>query len=237
MDNRQSVIILHGWQSSKENWSRVKEIIEKEEVKVFVPDLPGFKEETKLEKAWNLENYLNWLENFIETKKNSGEITEPFFLLGHSFGGRISIKFSVKNPQKLKGLILVSSAGIRHKKKPSKLIPYLKKLSFFPFFPFLRKIYYKFIIRKTDYLRVEGVLKETFKKTIEEDLTPFLSKIKVKTLILWGDRDKITLPADAYLMKEKIENSKLEIMEGINHTPYLENPELLSRKILEFISL
>lgn len=236
MDNRQSVIILHGWQSSKENWSKVKESIERGGFKVFVPDLPGFKEETKLEKAWNLEDYLNWLGNFIEIKKNSGEITEPFFLLGHSFGGRISIKFSVKNPQRLKGLILVSSAGIRHKKNPSKLILF-KKLSFLPFFPFFRKIYYRFIIKKTDYLKAEGPLRETFKKTIEEDLAPLLSQIKVKTLILWGDKDEVTLLSDAHLMKEKIENSKLEIMEGIGHTPYLENPELLSRKILEFILL
>jgi pimeloyl-ACP methyl ester carboxylesterase len=229
MRNGQSLIILHGWQSSKEKWSKVKEVIEREGVKVIIPDLPGFKEKNKLERAWNIDNYVNWFKDFSHDK-------EKFFLLGHSFGGRVSIKFASKHPERLEGLILVSSAGIKNQERPiSKLIPLLKKFSFLPGYSFLRKAFYKFIIRKTDYLYVDGMLKETFKKVIEEDLTPILSQIKARTLILWGQKDKITPLANARLMKERIGESRLEVLEGIGHTPYLEDPEGLAEKILTFI--
>jgi len=229
MENCQYLIILHGWQSSKERWIRVKENLEREGIKVIVPDLPGFKEKTKLSQPWNLNNYIEWLRKFSSDK-------EKFFLLGHSFGGRVSIKFALKYPQKLEGLILISSAGIKPQKRlVSNFALSLKRFSFLPGYPFLRKLFYKFIIRKTDYLYVDGALKETFKKVIEEDLVPILSQVETKTFILWGQKDKITPVSDACLMKEKIRNSKLEILEGTGHTPHLEKPEILAEKILDFI--
>ena len=234
--SQKSIIILHGWQSCREKWEKVKEIIVKNNINVLVPDLPGFKEANSLDKSWDLNDYLNWLCNFIEKEKKSGKLKEPFFLLGHSFGGRLAIKFAVKNPEKIKGLILVSSAGIRPSKNiVSVFVPFLKKLSFLPGFCFGRNFFYKFIIRKTDYLNAKGEMKETFKKIIGEDLSSLLPQIKNETLVLWGEKDKTTPISDAYLMKEKIKDSKLEILKGLSHVPYIENPELLAEKILDFI--
>lgn len=222
-----TLFILHGWKSSKEKWKEVKEKLEEKGIEVIIPDIPGFK--TDLEKAWNLDDYVNWFLSFSQKK-------EKFFLLGHSFGGRIAIKFATKFPEKLEGLILVSSAGI--KKKTPFFVRIFQKFKFFSFFPgysLLRKFFYKFILRKTDYLQTKGNLRETFKNIVSEDLTHLLNKIKTKTLILWGEKDKITPLSDAFLMKEKIKNSKLEILEGTSHAPYLENPCLLSEKIFNFI--
>ncbi len=70
---------------------------------------------------------------------------------------------------------------------------------------------------------------------LEEDLKPLLGKISVPTLIIWGKKDKITLLKDASLMKEKIKNSQLQVLENIGHTPHLENPKLLAQKIKGFI--
>lgn len=232
MENAQ-LIILHGWFSSKEKWEKAKNSLEKEKVRVFIPDLPGFKEETKINRPWSLDNYIKWVKDYIEEKINSGEIKEPFFLLGHSFGGRVSINFAIRYPDKVKGLILVSSAGIRNR-KISRLILF-KKLSFLPGGSFLKKIYYRFIIKRTDYLKADPVMKKTLSRVVEEDLFYVLSRIKVKTLIIWGEKDNTTPIAQGYLMKEKIKDSKLEILENVGHTPYLENPELLAKKISDFI--
>jgi pimeloyl-ACP methyl ester carboxylesterase len=232
--NNPTLIILHGWQSSKEKWQVVKENLEKQGLKVIVPDLPGFKKENELNRSWNLDNYLRWFEKF------SSEISEPFFLLGHSFGGRMAIKFAAQHPEKLKGLILVSAAGIKHKKTFKqnlffKMAKTGKKFSFLPFFSFFRKAFYKFIVREKDYARAQGFLKETFKKIIAEDLTPYFLKIKISTLIIWGEKDKMTSLSDAYLMNKKIPNSKLEILKKIGHLPYREAPEILAEKIINFV--
>lgn len=73
------------------------------------------------------------------------------------------------------------------------------------------------------------------KSVLEEDLTPLLEKISCPTLIIWGKKDKITPLKDGYLMKEKIKNSRLEILEKISHTPHLENPQALVQKIQSFL--
>jgi len=229
MQDCQTIIILHGWGSSREKWKQVKEKLEDKGIEVIIPAIPGLGEGKKLKKPWSLKDYVDWFWEFSKDK-------EKFFLLGHSFGGRISIKFAQKFPERLKGLILVSAAGIKPKKKLlSCFVPFFKKFSFLPYYNTLRRFFYKFVIRNPDYLQAKGVMKETLKEVVKEDLRPCLSQIKTKTLIIWGDKDKITPIFDAYLINEKIKNSRLEVLKNTGHAPYLECPDLLSQKIINFI--
>lgn len=242
-----TLIILHGWQSSKEKWQRVKEEIESADIKVAVPDIPGFKPATKLSKPWTLNDYLNWLKALTDNSSLI-DIREEFsdiFLLGHSFGGRLAIKFAATYPEKLRGLILVSAAGVKREKNIFNLTflavakfvqSVLKLLGFKKFEPFLRKMFYSYILRKTDYLKLSGHLRETMKNVLAEDITPLLEKISLPTLIVWGKKDKITPLKDAYLMKQKIQNSQLEILEKIGHSPHLENHQLLCQKVKSFLN-
>ena len=230
-----TLVILYGWQSAKERWQKIREEIEGQGIKVIVPDLPGFKKENELKEIWDLNDYLNWTREFVENISQ-----EPIFLLGHSFGGRIAIKFAAKHPEKLRGLILVSTAGIKREKsfwqrKIAAIAAIFRSFHFLPGYEFFRKIFYHFIVRKTDYLKTEGLLRETFKNIIEEDLTPYLSQIKTKTLIIWGEKDKITPLTDAYLIKKEIQDSTLEIISGAGHRLNLEGPEKLSETILKFL--
>ena len=229
-----TLIILHGWQSSKEKWQKVKQALESNELKVIVPDIPGFKKEMRLNQAWNLNDYIEWFKNFSLSK-------EKFYILGHSFGSRIAIKFAIKEPEKVRALILVSAAGIKQKKSLKRILLFKiaklgNKFSSCPCYCFVRKVFYRIIVRKSDYLDLKGSIKGTFKRIIEEDLTPYLSQIKVPVLIIWGEKDKITPLKDGYLMKEKIKNSKIEILKGIKHSPHLEAAELLSKKVLYFLA-
>jgi pimeloyl-ACP methyl ester carboxylesterase len=242
-NHKDTIIILHGWGSLKEKWQEVRQYIEKHHendsrgVKIIVPDLPGFKKETGLPQVWDLDDYVEWFKNFCS------DFDEPFFLLGHSFGGRIAIKFAAQNPERLKGLILVSSAGIIPKKKfsrniVSKTAQFGKVFSFVPFYKLFRKGFYKYILRRTDYIQAEKLpyLKETFKNVIKEDLRQYFPKIKTRCLIVWGDKDDMTPLSDGRLINKEITNSELEILRDITHFPYTENPELLSQKIIGFIN-
>jgi len=239
-----TLIILHGWQSSKEKWQKVKELTETQNLRVVALDLPGFKPENQLDKSWNLDNYVSWLKNVLENFSNS---SEPFFILGHSFGGRIAIKFASKYPKKLKGLILVSAAGIKKEKTFRdkvllKTIKLAKKLGVQEqasqtkgLWQIIRRVFYRYVLRQADYLKANPIQKEIMKSALKEDLKPLLADIVTPTLIVWGAKDKITLLKDAYLMKEKIKNSQLEIIDNIGHTPHFECPEILAKKIKNFI--
>ncbi len=226
----ETLFILHGWGSCAENWKGIKQSLESKRLKVAVPDLPGFGQAPPLKTAWFVDDYVQWLKDFCETENIS-----QFFLFGHSFGGRLAIKFAAKYPEKLQGLILCAAAGIKPKK--NLLILAIAKIGkiIFPY-PFCRKIFYSKILRKTDYLKAQGIMKQVFKNVIEEDLTPYLAQIKVPTLILWGEKDKMTSVKNGYLMKEKIKNSQLKVFEGIGHSLRRENPQLLIKEIQDFLS-
>ncbi len=235
------LIILHGWKSSSKKWQEVKQTLESQNrgLDVLTLDLPGFKPENKLLKPWSLDDYVEW----VYQVKEAQHIKEPFYLLGHSFGGRIALKFALKYPELLKGLILVSSAGIKNTSFKTKMLNLMARISQkikiqkCPCFDFSRKFVYRFILKKTDYLKTDDdlAMKETMKMALKEDLLPLLSEIKTKTLLLWGAKDKLTPLENGKLMKEKISNSELIVLEGVGHAPYLECPELLSEKILTFL--
>lgn len=237
-----TVIVLHGWGSCSKNWSWVKELLENQGYKVFVPDLPGFGENPPPSQPWSVDDYSDWVKKYIEKLSQiHSESIEPFFLLGHSFGGGVAIKFALKYPQKVKKLFLVSTAAVRRKtikkeilKRASNLF---NKFSFLPFYSFFRRVFYQFIIRKSDYLYSQGIMRETYLKVINEDLLNYSSQISLPTVIIWGRNDKITPLKDAYLINKEIKNSKLEIIEGAKHALNLETPEILAEKILNFIKL
>jgi len=155
--------------------------------------------------------------------------------LGHSFGGRVAIKMANKDSSIIKKLILVDSAGIRDKRNglsfSNKL---LRPFSFLPGFSFFRKAFYKFFIGSNDYIKAQGIMKEVFKKVVEEDLVNFLESILTKTLIIWGKFDKMTPLKDGKLMNKKIKNSQLEILKS-GHSPHLDLPCKLAKIIKSFI--
>ncbi len=224
------LLILHGWGSNTERWQNVADLLSKN-FKVIIPDLPGFGKSGALQEVWRPNDYVSWAEQFIK-ELNLGE----FYLMGHSFGGALACKIAIKYPQEVKKLFLISAASVRKRtsgKKAYKTLSQIVKIfSFVPGYNFLRKAFYKFIIRKSDYPYVEGNLKETYKNVIAEDLSQFTGFIKVPTVIIWGDKDTYTPVEDAQFMNQKIKNSKLIIIPGAGHILNRDCPEILAEKIL-----
>ncbi len=226
------LLILHGWGSRSEKWERVGELLIKKGFKVIILDLPGFGKSQKLLVSWNLDEYCNFVEKFINFLG-----LDKFYLLGHSFGGGLSTKYSIKFPHKIEKLFLVASACIRRKTFKKNLLAksskVLKIFSFLPFYSLFRKAFYKFIVRKSDYLYTEGIMKETYLKIISEDLSNILSFISVQTIIIWGDNDDVTPLADGKFINQQIKNSKMIIIPGGDHDLEQKMPEILAEKILE----
>jgi pimeloyl-ACP methyl ester carboxylesterase len=224
-------VILHGWGSNSDRWTLVAELISQKGFKVIVPDLPGFGQSDALSMPWDTNKYINWMEGFVK-ELNLGD----FYLLGHSFGGALASKIAVKHAQEVRRLFLVSAACVRKKtakkslfKKASKII---KLFYFIPYYGFLRKAIYKFIIRKSDYIYVEGIMKETYLNVVAEDLSFHLPFIKVPAIVIWGDKDEFTPLDDGYFIEKQIKNSKLIVIPGAGHDLNRKQPEILAEKVI-----
>jgi len=233
------ILILHGWPASSDSWVRSMENLSRLGYQVICPDLPGFGKSHIQVKPWNISNYVEWVLKFADFLK-----LDKFILLSHSFGGRIAIKFSIKYGNRLKCLILCDSAGIRPKFDAkttaiSKAVQignnvfssgFLLKIK-----DVLRNILY-FLIKNRDYVKAKGVMKATMIKVVEEDLGSYLPEIKNKTLLIWGKKD-ISVPIEyAYQFKDKIKDSKLEIIPGVGHCPHRRAFERLTEIIIMFLN-
>ena len=246
----EKLLILHGWGSNSLRWQKVKELLEKEGIEVWILDLPGFGIEPSPEKPWGRDDYINWIfqkiKDYNPPTTQQGKLYnnwQKFNLLGHSFGGGLAVKIATNFPEKIEKLILCAPAIIKRKSIKTYLfywIAYLgKKIFSLPglkiFFPLAQKLIYK-LAGARDYYVADGMMKETMKKIgKEEPLENYLEKIKISTLILWGKRDDVLPLKDAYSIKEKIEDSKLKIIPRARHSPHREAPEELAEILVQFI--
>lgn len=225
-------LILHGWGSNSDRWIAVAEQISKKGFRVFVPDLPGFGKSEMPQTPWNVNNYVNWSEHLVNALSLG-----DFYLMGHSFGGALASKIAVKHAQEIKKLFLVSAACVRKKTVKKTFFKRLSRIArafyFMPYYGFFRKAFYKFIIRRSDYVYVQGILRETYLRVISEDLSFHLPFIKIPTVIIWGDKDELTPLEDAHFINKQIKNSKLIIIPGANHDLNRKQPEILAEKVLE----
>jgi len=231
------LLILHGWGSKSDKWQETANHLAENGIKSIIPDLPGFGKSQRPDFPWGLQDYCNFVEKFVELVG-----LNKFFLLGHSFGGAVVVKYAREFPQKPIKIFLVSSACLRPKRRTIKKILLLKiskTLNFFSFLPFYnlaRRAFYKFIVRKSDYLYLTGVMKESYLKVIREDLRDVLSQIKVPATIIWGEADNITPLKYGRVIHREIKNSKMVIIPGQGHDLEQKIPIILAEKILENFS-
>jgi pimeloyl-ACP methyl ester carboxylesterase len=199
------------------------------------------KDPTALKGLWSQQEQCKQYGNMYY--HTEGETVPRIILIGHSFGGRIAIKYAVKYPERIEKLILTGAAGIKHKLTTKQRIFYnLAKAgkSFFvlpiisKFQKYAKKILYK-IAKEKDYYKASPRMKEIMKNILAEDLTPILEKIKTPTLLVWGKLDNSTPLADGKIMNEKIENSKLIVIDGANHSLPYQKPGKFAEIVLEFI--
>ena len=222
------LLILHGWGSRSENWQKVGELLAEKGLKVIIPDLPGFGQSDRPKKIWSLENYCDFVEEFAR-----GLGLERFSLLGHSFGGSLVLKLSLRIPEKIDRLYLVSAACFRRKSIKKRILFVLAKIfKIFSFIPFLRKAFYKFIVRKSDYSYTDGIMRDIYLGVIKEDLSDLLERIQVPTNIIWGEKDNIIPLKQAKVINQKIKNSKLIVIPNANHDLNTKYPEELARAFL-----
>jgi pimeloyl-ACP methyl ester carboxylesterase len=239
------VILLHGWRSSVKSWASFQEKLAGEKRKVIIPDLPGFgKTPLPSSQGWPLNYYAQWVEKFIQELGKRGELDFPLTLIGHSFGGRIAIKLGAARKIPLDSIILIDAAGLIPPADFSKRIIaeivkggeiFLTAFYFPPRFKeYLRLLVYQ-IIRQKDYLKVSPEMRETFRKVIGEDLFSLLPEIDLPTLIIWGEKDTLLPLEQAFIFREQIPNSKLEIIPESGHSPHLETPDKLLSLIINFL--
>ena len=86
-----------------------------------------------------------------------------------------------------------------------------------------------------DYKAASPVMRKTLSNVVNTDMTPFMPKIKVPVLLIWGENDTATPLSDGQLMEKLIPGSGLAVVKGGSHFPFVENPSQFSAILSAFM--
>lgn len=226
------LLILHGWGSSGQVMMPLAQQMAKLRT-CYVLDLPGFGDSSAPDRPWNVDDYTDLIEQFIEDQELG-----TADLLVHSFGGRIALKLCTRQKaQPLIGKVLITGgAGMKPRRSPSYYFKkYTAKTLKAPFLILPSPLQEKALnwLRNTpiwkslgssDYSKLSGVMRETFVRTVTEYLEPCLPKIPHEVLLLWGRDDKAAPLYQAERMERGIENAALVVIDHAGHYAFLDRP-------------
>lgn len=224
------VILLHGWGQKMIMMSQIEEHL-KEHFSVYNIDLPGHGESDNPPVSWGVEDYEQFLKDFID----QNHIENPI-LIGHSFGCRFAIHYAAHYP--VYKMVLTGAAGI--KPKPSKKMSFKVKLYKIGKW-FLLKTGNKEALERyqdklgsTDYKNAKGVMRSTFVKVVNDDVTPLLKDVHCPVLLVWGDKDTAAPLYMGKMMEEMMPDAGLAIFEGQDHFAYWNEYERFNRVLDAF---
>lgn len=213
--------MLHGWGADSSLMLPIAKRLDRYSI---IPDLYGFGKTPHGDKPHTLHDYVLGV---IEVLDKEG--IDKIDVIGHSFGGRITIMLAFLHPERINKIVLCDSAGL----KPRRCLTY-----------YLKIINYK--LRKklgfstnrcgsSDYLALSGVMRKTFVNVVNFDQSRQLSCVFAPTLIIWGKQDKQTPMYMAKKFKKKIKNSELFVLERAGHFSYADDIVSFTAKVNTFL--
>ncbi len=217
-----ATVFLHGWGGSSTSFQPLWEALLERQSRFSewrALDLPGFGNTPPPPTPWSIADYCTCVVKYLDEQG-----LQNIDIVCHSFGGRIATKLLALYPGRVRKIVYIAPAGIRHHDpkitaiqhvaaimKPVLLLPGIRKI-----FPALRTIGYR-LIGSTDYAHATGVMRETFKNVIAEDVTELLHTIQQPVYIFWGRNDTKVPVSDGAYMKQTIPNATLTIFEDGRH--------------------
>ena len=220
-DFKKVVVFLHGWGSDSSSFLWVKDYIDY--CSTLFVDFPAFGKSDEPDQVWTVSDYVKELKKILD----KFEIDE-LVLVGHSFGGRVAIKFAsfYQNKYRRFKVCLIDSAGIL----PRRSLFYKIKVAKF------KKLKLKAEKRldvknkldgygSDDYKKLSPLMKKTFVNIVNEDLSLDAKILNCECLIIWGKNDKETKLYMARRLHSLIKKSKLVIFNNAGHFSFLDQKE------------
>lgn len=207
------ILLLHGWGQNIEMMKILGDNFS-DRFRITILDFPGFGESDEPLNPWTVNDYSLMLEEFV--KKLS--IKKPI-IMGHSFGGRVAIRYSSNNP--IEKLVLFGAPCIRFQKELPLSVKFLKKVKSLPGMNSIGEKMKKYIGSR-DYKAASPVMRQTLVEVVNEDLSKFAREIEEPTLLIWGEQDTEAPVEEAKELEKIMSDAALITLPG-THYAYIEN--------------
>ncbi len=229
------VLMIHGWGANADLMMPLGNRLLPLGYRVYAPDLPGFGGSDLPPSAWSVRDYVDFVLAYMDALK-----LDQVLYFGHSHGGRIGLVLGAEHSARLSKMALADSAGVKTpastatqaRLKTYKLVRQsLTAVGLKATSDHLRD-WYNDRYGSTDFKNA-GPLRETFIRIVGEDLLPVAARVKVPTLLLWGDGDQDTPLAHGQRLEKAIPDAGLVILNGAGHYSYIDKP-VESARIVDY---
>ena len=216
------LVFLHGYLSCKESFYPQIGYFSRH-FRVTAPDFPGFGKSDRIPAAWSVGDYADWLEGFF---KEQG-IVFPY-VIAHSFGGRVALKCLARGL--IDRAVLTGCAGIVKKRT----MAYRIRVGGYRLVKRVAPRFAEAHFGSREYRSLSPLMRESYKKIVNEDLREEAGRIARPVLYLYGERDKETPLSSGRILHECTAGSKLAVFKGCGHFAHLEEPLLFDLAAEEF---
>lgn len=207
------ILLLHGWGQNIEMMKLLGDNFSNR-FRITILDFPGFGESGEPSVPWTIKDYSLLIEEFVSKL----DIKKPI-VMGHSFGGRVAIRYASNNP--IEKLVLFGSPCIRFQEDLPLSVKLLKKLKTLPGMDTIGEKM-KNYIGSRDYKAASPVMRKTLVEVVNEDLSKFAREIEEPTLLIWGDQDTEAPVEEAKELEKIMYDAALIVLPG-SHYAYIEN--------------
>jgi len=241
------LLLIHGWGMSGRVWEPIEKTLS-QHFKLIMVDLPGMGLSEEIE-DYTLANLVEELYLIMPPRVS---------ILGWSLGGLIALKYSLCYPEDVKRLFLVSTTpcfinsedwaygidkSVLNKffeeltEQYSKTVTHFFSLQLFgsenrkEIIRFLNSTFIEQLTPKINSLMSALVILR------DTDLRRLITTIDIPTLIIVGEKDKITPKAASVFMQSKIKKSIIKVFDNASHIPFLSHSNDFLNEIIKSLQL
>lgn len=255
--NGPPLILIHGFGAHSYTWRYWAPELARDH-RIYLADLKGFGSAPKpRDEAYSPLDQAEILLRFLR-----GRELERVTLVGHSFGGTVALLLALrlleKEPERLARMVLVAAAGY-----PQELPRYMR-LASLPVVGelMLRLVPSRKLARaalRSSYRDPERITSSqveayaeplrtpggrhgairTARKVLAADPDAWTSRypgIRVPTLLLWGDRDRIVPLETGRRLEQALPRARLAVVEECGHVPQEEKPRESLERVRTFLT-
>jgi pimeloyl-ACP methyl ester carboxylesterase len=228
------LILLHGLFGALSNFGDLINYFRNHN-KVVVPLLPLLDMDLLHTSVGGLQKFVH---KFIEYQDY-----QNVHLLGNSLGGHVAILHVLKQPERIKSLILTGSSGLfengmgdTYPKRGD--YDYIKKKTELTFYDpkvaskELVDEVYEIVNNRLKAIKIIALAKSAIRNNLGEDI----NQIKQPTLLIWGNNDTITPPFVGREFQRLIPQSELHFIDKCGHAPMMEVPDEFNRILHKFLT-
>ncbi len=249
-------VLLHGWLDNADTWLAVLDRLSVAGRPGIAYDLPGFGSAPPLDDGPVLDQLVDFAAAAVEEAAEASG--RKVVVAGNSLGGWVALRLAGLSDLPLAGIVPIGPAGIKMAPLFFTLdrLPAVSRIIGVPApvppavvrsvagrlyrtlaFADPAAVDRAVVDRFTRYHVDRPVIRERieYAKRLRPDLdAPFdPERIDVPVTVIWGDADRLCMPAGAAELAEALPQARIEMLPGVGHTPQIEAPEVVVAAIAE----